>query len=87
MIIWGARWLGGTRITQQCLLDWPISIPFELNSGKIYMRAELNGMQERWLILDAGSRNMILDSSLCDALGLDTSPLGDLGATSYSLRP
>ena len=77
-------------ISALCLLMQPtkasISIPFELNSGKIYIRAELNGADERWLILDAGSRNMILDSSLCDALGLNTSPLGDLqgqGANSF----
>lgn len=51
-------------------LEGPVEIPFELNSGKIYVQVSLEGSEPAWFILDAGSPHMILDTSMARALDL-----------------
>ncbi|MEZ5330793.1 MAG: pepsin/retropepsin-like aspartic protease family protein [Thermoanaerobaculia bacterium] len=54
-----------------------LDIPFELNSDKIYLAVEVNGLGPFWMILDTGSPGLVLDTATAERLHLATGETGE----------
>jgi predicted aspartyl protease len=59
--------------------DGSVSIDIYTETGHIVMPAWIGGDGPYWFVLDTGNQNTTIFADLAEELGLETSPLGEMG--------